>query len=70
MYSFYPALTGSKTPSQGSERNEKDRWGINCRMCPIGSDGQDVGHSDVVKGRGAFNVSSSSKTTLIEFHFI
>jgi hypothetical protein len=24
--SLYPALTGSKTPPQDLERNEKDRW--------------------------------------------
>jgi hypothetical protein len=60
VFFFYPALTGSKTPtSQGLEKNEKDRWEINCRMRPIGLGQQDVGHSGVVTGRGAFNLSSS-----------
>jgi hypothetical protein len=48
-------LTGSKIPTIGLARNEKDRWGMNCRMRPIGSDGQDVGHSGVATGRGAFH---------------
>ncbi|WP_312755619.1 hypothetical protein [Rummeliibacillus suwonensis] len=44
-------------------------------MRPIGSGGQDVGHSGVATGRGAFNLSSSisvgmKKTPLMEFHFI
>ena len=56
---FYPALTGSKTPPQGLERNEKIGGGINCRMRPIGLGQQDVGHSGVATGRGAFNLSSS-----------
>jgi len=29
-------------------------------MRPIGSGGQDAGHSGVATGRGAFNLSSSS----------
>ncbi|WP_280524864.1 hypothetical protein [Rummeliibacillus suwonensis] len=34
--------------------------GINSHTSPIGSDQQDVGHSGVATGRGAFNLSSSS----------
>ncbi len=32
---FYPALTGSKTPT--IERSEEDRWGITAHKSPIGS---------------------------------
>ncbi len=33
--------------------------GNNCRMRPIGSGGQDVGHSGVATGHGVLNLSSS-----------
>ena len=71
-----PALTGSKTPSQDLERNEKVRWGSTAYKSPIGSGQQDVGPSGVATGRGVFNLSSSisvgdeEKSLLIEFHFI
>ncbi|MBO2537671.1 hypothetical protein JGZ98_17865, partial [Rummeliibacillus suwonensis] len=33
--------------------------GSTARKSPIGSDGQDVGHSGVTTGRGVLNLSSS-----------
>ncbi|WP_244950983.1 hypothetical protein [Rummeliibacillus suwonensis] len=56
MLFFYPALTGSKTPSQDIERKIDGR--STARKSPIGSGQQDVGPSGVAIGRGAFNLSS------------
>ncbi len=44
-------LYSAAPPPQDLERNEKDRWGINCRMRPISLGGQDVGHSGVATGQ-------------------
>ncbi|WP_146548873.1 ABC transporter permease [Rummeliibacillus suwonensis] len=57
----YPALTGSKTPHLKIEREAKKIDGRStARKSPIGSGQQDVGHSGVATGRGAFNLSFSS----------
>jgi len=57
---LYPALTGSKTPTSKFSESKEVRWEINCYMRPVGLGGQDVGHSGVATGRGAFNLSSST----------
>ncbi|PEZ08934.1 hypothetical protein CN326_04470 [Bacillus sp. AFS018417] len=35
--SFYPALTGSKTPTSRLRESEEDRRGVTTRKSPIGS---------------------------------
>ncbi len=34
---FYPALTGSKTPTQKFSESKEVRWGLTARKSPIGS---------------------------------
>ncbi|MBO2537109.1 hypothetical protein [Rummeliibacillus suwonensis] len=54
-------LTDSKIPiSRFREKTGKIGGGQLPVKNPIGSDEQDVGHSGVATGRGAFNLSSSS----------
>ncbi|MBO2534529.1 hypothetical protein, partial [Rummeliibacillus suwonensis] len=47
-------------PSRFWEKREKIGGGSTARKSPIGSGQQDVDHSGVATGRGAFNLSSSS----------
>ncbi|WP_312753500.1 hypothetical protein [Rummeliibacillus suwonensis] len=56
---FIPLERAVGPPPQDLEKNEKIDGG-SARKSPIGSGGQDVGHSGVTTGRGAFNLSSSS----------
>ena len=55
---FYPTLTGSKTPPQSLERNEKDRWGSTA-VCARLVRGAGCWSLSVATGRGAFHFRSS-----------
>ncbi|WP_312755501.1 hypothetical protein [Rummeliibacillus suwonensis] len=59
IFCVYPALTGSKTPTSRFRETRKIDGGSTAHKSPIGSGQQDVGHSGVAIGHGAFNLSSS-----------